>query len=167
MIITPDNTKIENLVSEINKFNFSIFCAGGISNCTDWQSKYIELLNSSDVLIVNPRRINFNILNTELAKEQITWEKVGLLSCLCTSFWFCAETLCPITLFELGNQLSRKIINKLKITDKPIFVGCDPLYQRKFDVEVQVSLYRPDVKIVYSIEDLVKSIQTWRSNVTI
>jgi hypothetical protein len=34
----------------------------------------------------------------------------------------------------------------------------DPKYPRRFDVEVQMGLDRPDIKIVYSLEDLSASI---------
>ena len=65
------------------------------------------------------------------------------------SFWFPAETICPIVLFELG-AWSR--------ADKPIFVGIHPDYQRKQDVEIQLSLARPDPKIVLSLSDLAQQI---------
>lgn len=44
--------------------------------------------------------------------------------------WFPKESVCPIALFELGEWCT-----SLK---KPIFVGVDENYVRKFDVEQQV-----------------------------
>ena len=39
-----------------------------------------------------------------------------------------------------------------------LFVGIHPDYQRKMDVEIQTLLVRPEVKIVYSVEDLAKQV---------
>jgi hypothetical protein len=68
------------------------------------------------------------------------------------SFWFPKETLCPITLYELGKQSA---------SNKPIFVGVHPEYARRRDVEIQTQLIRPEVKIVYSLEDLAQEIKIW------
>ena len=46
-------------------------------------------------------------------------------------FWFCEETLCPITLFELGKMLGQR---------KNVIVGSDPEYARLFDLNVQLRL---------------------------
>ena len=44
------------------------------------------------------------------------------------------------------------------MSQKPLFVGVHPNYQRRADVEIQTRLVRPDVTIVYTIEDLVKQV---------
>jgi hypothetical protein len=69
--------------------------------------------------------------------EQIGWEHAALARSRCVSFWFPAETLCPIALLELGELLMR--------TDRGLLVGCDPGYARRFDVVEQTALSRPDV----------------------
>ena len=35
-----------------------------------------------------------------------------------------------------------------------LFVGIHPEYKRKMDVEIQTALVRPEVTVVYSVEDL-------------
>jgi hypothetical protein len=52
-------------------------------------------------------------------------------------FYFAQETLCPITLFELGAALERNIYVTIK---QDIIVYCEPEYSRKFDVELQTKL---------------------------
>ena len=42
------------------------------------------------------------------------------------------------------------------MTNKPLFVGAHPNYARRQDVEIQTSLVRPDIQIVYSLEDVLK-----------
>jgi hypothetical protein len=88
----------------------------------------------------------------EAGKLQIAWEQAALKVSDAVAFWFPPETLCPITLFELG------VISQ---TSKKLMVGCHPDYQRKFDVEQQLSWYRPEVRVVDHLDDLALEIQTW------
>ena len=99
--------------------------------------------------IVNPRRENFNILDIDVAKEQIKWEVDHLLWCNEVMFWFSNETVQPITLFELGLCCVRQPI---------MYVGCDPDYSRRFDVITQVGIYRPDIKIWNNLDDILEHI---------
>lgn len=45
------------------------------------------------------------------------------------------------------------------MTEKPLYVGVHPQYARRTDVEIQTSLVRPEVKIVYSLEALAEQVQ--------
>lgn len=121
-----------------------LFIAGGITGCPDWQSELIQKLSDTNLVIINPRRANY-INGTDIAKEQISWEFRHLVKALAVSFWFPKETICPITLFELG---------RWSMNNKVIFVGCHPEYSRRFDVETQLNLSLPNTKVVYSINDL-------------
>ena len=146
-----------------------VFLAGGISNTNNWQKEVIDLLanrlespyikralvnkfgndDPERIVIFNPRRENFPIDDPKAAEEQITWEFNKLKTCDIVSFWFAPETLNPIVLYELGFQNNGM---------KSIVVGCHPDYKRKADVEIQTKLSRPDVKIVYSLSELVDRI---------
>jgi len=130
----------------------SLFLAGGISNCPVWQKKLIELLKETSLVLFNPRRKENLIYDLELEKEQIGWEFSNLKKSSAVSFWFPKETVCPITLYELGKEVHSK---------KPIFVGVHPEYPRKRDIEIQLKLVRPEIKIVYSLEDLAEQIKEW------
>lgn len=127
----------------------SIFLAGGISNCIDWQAEVTTLLADADLVLLNPRRANFPIHNPAESEVQIKWEFEHLRKATAILFWFPSETLCPITLYELGTW---------SMSEKPLFVGVHPNYQRRADVEIQTRLVRPDVAIVYTIEELVKQV---------
>ena len=128
-----------------------IFLAGGITGCPDWQSEIIDTFHNIhncrgiDMFLANPRRRDFPIGDPTAAKNQIKWEFDNLREADIILFWFPAETMCPIVLYELGAW---------SMTDKPIFVGVHPEYQRKQDVEIQTGLARPDVTVVYDIHDL-------------
>lgn len=129
--------------------NNAIFIGGGISNCPDWQTELIDKLKGLDIDFLNPRRLDFDITNSCISGEQIKWEHNYLRKANEILFWFCKETLCPITLYELGSW---------SMTNKKIFVGVEPGYKRLFDVELQTNLVRPDIEIVYSLGSLANQI---------
>ena len=133
----------------------SLFLAGGISNCPNWQLELRELIGNEKIVLLNPRRDSFPITNPHAAEEQIRWEFDHLRKADAISFWFPKETLCPIVLCELGAW---------SMTDKPIFVGVHPEYPRRQDVEIQTKLARPDVKVVYDLESLSNQIKGWAIN---
>jgi hypothetical protein len=97
----------------------------------------VEKLKDYNVTIYNPRRKDFDINNPKVSEEQIKWEHKYLHESNILVFYFAQETLCPITLFELGATLERNIYTTFK---QDIIVYCEPEYSRKFDVELQTKL---------------------------
>lgn len=128
----------------------AIFMAGGITNCPDWQQEMRGLLASTEFTLLNPRRANFPMDDPNASQEQIVWEYKQLDAANEIMFWFPKETLCPIVLFELGKWL---------VSKKKIFVGMDPEYKRRQDVEIQTRLERPDLHIAYSLKELADTIK--------
>ena len=128
-----------------------LFLAGGISNCPDWQTEATVLLGPISGITFNPRRSTE--FTSDMASEQIQWEHQALRNSKAILFWFPEETLCPITLFELG-VFSQKL-------NVPIFVGTHPNYQRKFDVFEQLRLERPEVTVFDTIESVVSEFASW------
>ena len=124
-----------------------IFLAGGISNCPNWQ----ELLEShlkfafgdKEFVIANPRRDNFDMADKKATVQQIEWEHKMLERCDTLLFWFPEDTLCPITLYELGNYTEKK---------KNLLVGVHERYKRKIDVEKQTYLRRPEIHVAVGFE---------------
>jgi hypothetical protein len=131
----------------------SVFLAGGITDCPDWQADLRFLLKDVDLTILNPRRAEFDVRDPTASLKQIRWEHWALTDATFISFWFPRETLCPITLYELG-AWSRG--------DKPILIGTHPEYKRRIDVEVQTSLVRPEVDIADSLGELAIQIKRTR-----
>jgi hypothetical protein len=133
---------------------YKLFLAGGISNCPNWQDDMVEMFKNhkekyKQLTIFNPRRRGDLAKDTDVAKQQIVWEHVHLLESTHILFWFPEETVCPITLFELG-----KYAAKFTSGFQRLFVGIHPNYSRKFDLEIQLPLISPAIKIVYSLEEL-------------
>lgn len=149
---------IEVITPPSNLVNSDLFLAGGISNCPNWQEVVIDALRDYDqeyswedevgLTVVNPRNSDYKD-NEESAKTQIEWEFNRLERAASKLFWFCKETLCPITLFELG---------KCCKSNKLLYIGCHPDYKRKLDVVTQIGLERPELKVVFSLSELVQQV---------
>lgn len=132
-VITAPNIYVEHGVS--------VFLAGGITGCSQWQQRAISFFKYSPDLrekifgehtyILNPRRKDFDLENHDLSEEQIRWEFHHITRADVMMFWFPKETLCPIALFELG-----KVLNM----NKPFLVGADKSYKRRFDLQIQLNL---------------------------
>ena len=137
-------------LEEYNGNETSIFLAGGITGCSGWQDEIVKRLQDTELTVLNPRRKHFPMGDLDASLEQIAWEHRHLRKATMIAFWFPSETLCPIALYELGSW---------SMTNKKIFVGAHPDYKRKQDVEIQTKLARPDIKIVYSIDDLAGQIK--------
>lgn len=135
----------------------TIFLAGGISNCPEWQYEMYPLLDAKYRTILNPRRRDFDVGNTDENERQIYWEHRHMKLAKEILFWFPKETDCPITLFELGYWLHSR---------KPIYIGMDPKYSRKDDVMIQTRLIRPEIEknIAWSLEELAENVRANKGN---
>lgn len=135
----------------------SVFLAGGITGCVDWQQEMRRLLDASssapvlglELVMINPRRGVYDFGDPAAAEFQIDWEFRHLRKASAILFWFAAEQLQPISLYELGSW---------SMTAKPIFVGVDPAYPRRQDVIVQTRLVRPEVTIAGTLEELAQQV---------
>lgn len=130
----------------------SVFLAGGITDCEDWQSVAADLLSNTRLVVFNPRRANFPINDPSASRAQIEWEWRYLRRADRILFWFPASktSVCPIALYELGAW---------SMTNKRIAVGVEPGYLRAEDVRIQTELVRPDVKIHDNLKDLVDAVR--------
>jgi Nucleoside 2-deoxyribosyltransferase like len=104
----------------------SLFLAGGITDCPDWQKDLVAKLKDLPLVIFNPRRSYFP-QHKNAAREQIEWEYTYLRKATAISFWFPQETLNPIVPYELGAW---------SMTNKKIFLGVHPNYQRIQDIKI-------------------------------
>src|SRR5262249_11911770 len=101
----------------------TVFLAGGISDCENWQRQVAEALQHVNVTLLNPRREAFPQGNEDENRQQIGWEHRYLKRADIVAFWFPPQTLCPIALFELGICCA---------SQKQVIVGADPRYARRF-----------------------------------
>lgn len=128
----------------------SIFLAGGISNCADWQEDVAErLAQETDAIIFNPRRLDFDMTAyEEVSRMQIIREWHALRMSTVNLFWLPEETLCPITLLEYGSAIER-------LHAGAVMCGTHPDYQRRFDVKMQNEL-RHGTHIYDDLDELVE-----------
>ena len=131
----------------------SLFLAGGITGTFDWQADVVARLAGLPLTILNPRRRNFPIDDPSAAEAQIAWEFRHLRRATAVLFWFPPETLCPIALFELGGRVMAP--------EQPLFVGTHPGYARRLDVEIQLRLARPEVRVTTDTAELARQVETW------
>jgi hypothetical protein len=127
----------------------SLFLCGGISECKDWQKIVVSRLRPLDIIVFNPRRANYGTIIEGVEEEQITWEEEKIKKADILSFYFCRETLCPITLYELGTG---------NMTKKHMLIGMDEDYARKKDVIIQTHLKRPEVPIIFGLDSFILSL---------
>lgn len=121
----------------------SVFLAGGITDCPNWQQSVIDhikgtsfWLHRKDLLILNPRRDNFPMDDPSAAEEQIKWEFDALDRADIFSVWFAdSASVQPITQYELGRQMALR-----RSDPKSVVIGVDPKYPRAQDVYVQTEL---------------------------
>lgn len=117
----------------------SVFLAGGITRCPDWQAEAVRLLTGVPVAILNPRRQTFDVGNPAEGESQIRWEHRHLQRASVVLFWFSeGPSPQPIALYELGAMAA---------VGRRIVVGAHPDYSRRADVLVQMSLTRPGLPV--------------------
>lgn len=139
----------EYFVPEDGKSSRSIFIAGGITGCEEWQFKTSARIlenTKDDVCVFNPRRKNF-VMEPGSSEKQIEWEFHHLRHAHCILFWFAPRQMQPIVLYELGAHSNAK-------ERKPIFVGVHVKYPRYEDVLIQTKLIRPEIKIFHTLTGL-------------
>lgn len=147
----------ENIRLDTTKY-IALFLAGGISNCPDWQSYIVDQFQSKyekdNLVIINPRRKGDLTKDGSEAKDQILWEHFYLERASHILFWFPEETLCPITLFELGKYCELHYSD----IEEHITIGIHPNYKRRFDIETQIPLMDKEVQFVYDLDSLVERV---------
>lgn len=148
------NTSLRHIVcpQEASAVAPSLFFAGGISNCPDWQGDFAAMLIDQDLTAFNPRRPDFPINDPSASDGQIRWEHKYLKTSSAVSFWFPKETVCPITLYELGTYTFR---------DTQLFIGIHPEYERAAELIAFTSIHRPGLKIVRSLQELADQVKLW------
>ena len=142
----------------------SLFLAGGIgalAPVSDWQSELVARLHDTDWTLLNPRRDNYPADDPQALRQQIEWEHHYLQVASAISFWFPPETLCPISLYELGAWANWQGADG---SQKPLVVGAHPDYAKRADLEIQLELARPEIEVMKSLEELEARIRALSSD---
>lgn len=117
----------------------TVFLAGGITGCRDWQNETIEHLrkfvgrDDTQVVVYNPRQENFDVNNPAATIDQITWEYQYLNQVDIFSMYFVGgDQIQPICMYELGRYI-------IMFEDEQV-ISTEKDYIRKIDVVNQVAL---------------------------
>lgn len=122
----------------------SVFLAGGITNCKEWQNKVIEELEFEDVSIFNPRQEHFDVTDKDASYKQIWWEYDRLEHMDVFSMYFCNDNSDqPICMYELGRNIVRMQNRFPSDWQNRIVIGVEDGYKRKQDVIIQTGLCAP------------------------
>jgi hypothetical protein len=119
----------------------SVFLAGGITNCKEWQKQVISELELEDVTLFNPRRDFFDIADKFATKKQIAWEYNRLETADIFSMYFCNDNSDqPICMYELGRNVLRMQNRFPSDWENRIVVSVEDGYSRSADVIMQLRL---------------------------
>lgn len=127
--------------------DITVFLAGGITNCWEWQDKVIEMLqnekevNLDNLVVFNPRRKDFPIDDPNASYEQIKWEFEMLEKCDIFSMYFCTgESDQPICMYELGRNICRMQMRFPIDWNVRLVITTESNYKRAKDVSIQTIL---------------------------
>ena len=119
----------------------SVFLAGGITNCKEWQKKVIEELEFEEISIFNPRQEHFDVSDKNASYKQIQWEFERLEQMDMFSMYFCNDNSTqPICMYELGRNIVRMQNRFPSDWEKRIVISIEDGYERTRDVLIQTEL---------------------------
>jgi hypothetical protein len=134
----------------------TIFLAGSIEMgaAERWQDRVIRTLADLDVLILNPRRDDFDPKASQEAddpyfNQQVNWELDGLEAADFILFYFDPKTKSPITLMELGLHVNSY--------DTTVIVCCPPGFYRRGNVEIVCQ--RAGITMVDTFDEMIDELR--------
>jgi hypothetical protein len=130
----------------------SVFLAGSIEMgvAEDWQARVSAALAELDVLVLNPRRANWDAsweqkIDNPPFREQVEWELDALDAADIVLMYFSPETKSPITLLELGVHAAAN--------PQKLLVCCPEGFWRKGNVDIVCNRY--GARQVPTLEELI------------
>lgn len=131
----------------------SVFLAGSIEMgvAEDWQAKVSAALSVMDVLVLNPRRENWDAgwaqtIDNPPFREQVEWELAALDAADVILMYFDPATKSPITLLELGIHAAAN--------PEKLIVCCPQGFWRKGNVDIVCNRY--GVRQTETLDGLIK-----------
>lgn len=133
---------------ELEKGEISVFLAGGITNCPNWQDQLIKAAKerytdsfTDKLVLFNPRRKEFPTEDPTAGYKQIEWEFEQIEKADIFSMYFTAsESDQPICMYELGRNIIRMQNRFPNDWKDRIIISVEDGYKRRQDVLIQTDL---------------------------
>ncbi len=124
-------------LDHINRHKPVVFLAGSIEmgKAEEWQSKLIAAIEHLPIIILNPRRPDWDSSWVQKAdnpqfREQVEWELYGLERASLIAMYLAPGTMSPISLLELGRHVHPAMRGGAMI------VCCPEGFARKGNVDI-------------------------------
>ena len=118
----------------------AVFLAGSIEmgRAERWQDAVVEALAGQDILILNPRRSDWDSSWEQSIKhpqfrQQVEWELKALERADMVLMYFAPDTMAPVTLLEFGLYA--------KSAPEKLVICCPDGYWRKGNVDITCAMY--------------------------
>lgn len=134
----------------------TLYLAGGVAGCPDWQAEVIKALEKTSLTIFNPRRQTLLANMPELVQSQREWEFGNITATRAVMFWFPKESLCPTTNFELGIIVAQQLWD---FDTAPAYVGIHPEHPRRSDILAQLTMTAPRLVVADSVKGVVQQVK--------
>lgn len=130
--------------------DFTVFLGGAIDQgrAVNWQEQIARTLDPFDILVLNPRRDNWNdkveqSIECEEFRQQVHWELSAQESANLCIYMFPKDSKAPITFFELGFFLAKH---------KKVLVCVEEGFYRRGNIEIVCERY--NVPLFKTLEEL-------------
>jgi len=134
---------------------YSIFLAGAIDqgSAEDWQKKVARSLGDLDILVLNPRRDDWDSSWEQVAsnpefKQQVLWEVTAMETADLVVYVFTKDSKAPITFFELGAFG----------TTKDAIVCAEDGFYRQGNLDIYCEHW--DIPIYHNFDDMIADLHT-------
>lgn len=134
----------------------SVFLAGSIEmgSAEDWQAKVVAGLSRLNVLILNPRRDQWDSsweqkITNKPFREQVEWELDALDAADIILVYYCPNTKAPVTMLELGLYAGS--------SPEKLVVCCPEGFWRKGNVDIVCAKY--GVEQTATLEGLIAAVE--------
>lgn len=133
----------------------SIFMAGSIDmgKAEDWQTQLASSLKDHNVVLFNPRRVDWDSswvqdISNDQFREQVEWEMEHLDKASIIVFYFDPKGQAPITLLELGLHATRE--------DQLLVVCCPEGFWRHGNVQIVCNKH--NIPMVPNLDGIIQKI---------
>ena len=143
-----------------NQSQIKVFLAGSIDmgSAIDWQSSVVNRLEEHELILLNPRRDDWNVEWNRNPKDpefikQVNWEMDAMDAADLIIMNLSKDSQAPISLLELG----------LHANSGKLVVCCDEGFWRYGNVSVVCDRY--EIPLINSLDELVSFVKSWVSKI--